>query len=85
MDDPNFELNLNAFTLVVRNMNNMYEKIMNVVDSILDDKTKNKKENLQIFYASCARLYLIDRFLFSSAFAERDAMFYKSSEEDPRW
>ena len=83
--DPNFEVNLNAVTLVIRSMNRLYENILEQMQGVLSGAVQTRKDTLKAFYTSCARLYLIDRFFWASMFADPSDIFFSSTEEDPRW
>ena len=63
-------VNKNAFTLVISSMNVLYHKILKLADEIIKGTIENRKTNLKEYYVLCARLFLIDTFLWGAMFSK---------------
>lgn len=75
-EQEGFQINLNAFTLVVHSMNGLYKNIIKDMKGLIDGEIVTRKSNLKTVYILCARLYLIDRFLWGAIFADHNEIFY---------
>ena len=66
-------------------MNAIYDLILADGQNLIEGKSQNNLDTLQKFYTHCGKLYLIDRFVWSSMFSDHDEIFYADVDQDPRW
>lgn len=85
LQDNKLVINTNAFTLVISSMNVLYKKILDIGHKIIDGALENRKTNLKEYYVLCARLFLIDIFLWGAMFSKHDEIFYQDVKKSEVW
>ena len=83
MENGPFEPNINAFTLVIKSVNHLYKNIQEIANLLIEGQIKNRKMNLKYYYISCAKLFLIDTFLWGAIFSDHDEIFYQDMDTSP--
>jgi hypothetical protein len=83
--DKQLKVNTNAFTLVIESINFLYKKILPLADQIVNGQISNRKKNLKEYYIICARLFLIDTFLWGAMFSNHDEIFYQDIATSEMW
>ena len=81
-EKQNLKVNLNAVTLLIVCVNQVYTNILSMGDELIQAKLENRKRNHKKFYISCAKLYHMDSFLWSAMHTNHDDIFYRSESED---
>ena len=85
LNSDTFEPNLNAFTLVITSVNHLYSKMNEWADGITNGQLKNRKMNFKYYYIACAKLFLIDTFLWGAMFSDKDEIFYQDVQQSQQW
>lgn len=81
--------NIYAVTLVLRTMQNIYNRTISLGQALLNGARKlgkfqvaNTKSALKQFYIISAKLYMVDFFLFAAFFQSPNDLFYKPIESN---
>lgn len=61
-------------------MNVLYNRILKHGDTII--KVQNTKRKLKEYYILCAKLYLIDTFLWGAMFSKEDEIYYQKEDSE---
>jgi hypothetical protein len=85
MTSKSLKINKNAFTLVISSMNVLYSKILAIANQMISGALENRKTNLKEYYVLCARLFLIDTFLWGAMFSKEDEIFYQDIKTSEVW